>query len=515
LPLSAAVDEALAKRAHARIGIVLKEKYRLDAVLGLGGMAAVYAATHRNGKRFAVKLLHPELSLNEETRTRFLREGYVANTVGHPGAVQVFDDDVAEDGSAFLVMELLHGMTLEALRKRAGGRLPRELVLGLGHQLLDALAAAHAHGIVHRDIKPANVFATPDGQIKVLDFGLARLRTAPSASATQSGTYMGTPAFMAPEQALAQSTSIDAQTDVWSVGASFFTLAAGQYVHEAENATQIAVLAATQRARSLASVLPDAEPPLVHLVDRALSWNKADRWPSAAAMRDATSVVALTIFGRSPSSTQVRDAIASITPLGTAAAPLPIEAPEAPSPSLARTRPSQPRRGPEPTPSLEQTRASGSIAVTAAAGTVRRSPWFLRAAGVVLALAAVAGAARWTKHLLRPEPASPPPATVSPTVKATSQPTAAAPALVSPTTTAPSSTLAVRPVDHPLPPSRPQPSRSKALVAPKANPAPAPAAEECRWVSYYGEDGNKHYKQECGPGGSVAPNSGPADNARP
>ena len=102
-------DEDLVERANARVGALLKGKYTLDRVLGIGGMATVYAATHRNGKEFAVKVLHADLSMRTDTRTRFLREGYLANRVNHPGAVAVLDDDVAEDGGAFLVMELLHG----------------------------------------------------------------------------------------------------------------------------------------------------------------------------------------------------------------------------------------------------------------------------------------------------------------------------------------------------------------------------------------------------------------------
>jgi serine/threonine-protein kinase len=106
-------DAVIEQRARARIGTTLNGKYRLDRLLGVGGMASVYAATHRNNKRVAVKVLHTELSVLEEVRTRFMREGYVANTVEHPGAVAVLDDDAAEDGAAaFLVMELLEGETL-------------------------------------------------------------------------------------------------------------------------------------------------------------------------------------------------------------------------------------------------------------------------------------------------------------------------------------------------------------------------------------------------------------------
>src|SRR3954466_8488496 len=115
--------DPVTRRARARVGMVLRGKWCLDQLLGVGGMAAVYAATHRNGKRGAVKLLHLQLSLDAEARSRFLQEGYVANRVDHPGTVSVLDDDVTEDGSVFLVMELLEGRTVDALAEERGGRL--------------------------------------------------------------------------------------------------------------------------------------------------------------------------------------------------------------------------------------------------------------------------------------------------------------------------------------------------------------------------------------------------------
>src|ERR1700677_2657894 len=144
-------------RAEQRLGQVLRGKYRIDRVIGVGGMAAVYAATHRNQKTFAVKVLHRELSFNDDVRNRFLREGYAANSVRHPGAVAVLDDDVAEDGAAFLVMELLDGATVEAVWETQR-RLSQSAVLCIAHQMLDTLAVAHSKAIVHRDIKPANLF---------------------------------------------------------------------------------------------------------------------------------------------------------------------------------------------------------------------------------------------------------------------------------------------------------------------------------------------------------------------
>ncbi|HEY2514825.1 MAG TPA: protein kinase, partial [Polyangiaceae bacterium] len=144
--------------ALARVGTVVREKWRLDRLLGVGGMAAVFAAMHRNGNRVAIKMLHRDLADVGELRTRFLREGYLANAVEHPGAVSVLDDDATADGTVFLVMELLEGETLERRWERNGRQLPVLEVLSAVDGLLDVLAAAHAKGLVHRDVKPENVF---------------------------------------------------------------------------------------------------------------------------------------------------------------------------------------------------------------------------------------------------------------------------------------------------------------------------------------------------------------------
>jgi len=264
-------------------------------------MATVYAATHRNSKRFAVKMLHPELSLRADLRARFLREGYVANQVQHGGAVAVLDDDVAEDGSAFLVMELLEGATAEEVWEQHGQRLPLDAVLAIGDQVLEVLASAHERGIVHRDIKPANLFLTSEGQLKVLDFGIARLRDAASSAATHTGMVMGTPAFMSPEQALANPSDIDAQSDVWAVGAVLFTLLSGRLVHEAANAQQILIRVATTPAPSLDRVVPGVRKEIVRLIDLALVFDKTERWKTAVAMRLALRTTAQEVIGGNPS----------------------------------------------------------------------------------------------------------------------------------------------------------------------------------------------------------------------
>jgi len=272
-------------RARGRVGQTLRGKYRLERLLGVGGMAAVYAGVHRNGRPVAVKLLHPELTLHEDIRDRFLREGQVANAVEHPGAVAVLDDDVTEDGAAFIVMELLDGVTVESLNEQS--RLPLAAVCSIALQALDVLEAAHARGVIHRDIKPANLFATRDGTLKILDFGIARLREPGATSGTQTGLMLGTPAFMAPEQAIGRMSQIDARTDLWALGATLFTLISGRPVHEAETVQEALVKAATEPVRSLRSVAPKTPHWLVGVVDRALSFEQSARFATAHEMRAA------------------------------------------------------------------------------------------------------------------------------------------------------------------------------------------------------------------------------------
>ncbi|MDB4997400.1 MAG: serine/threonine protein kinase [Myxococcaceae bacterium] len=282
------VDE-LATIARGRIGKVLREKWQLDALLGVGGMAAVYSATHRNGNRAAIKLLHAHIRVGSEAMSRFLREGRVANQVQHPGAVAVLDDDVDEDGAIFVVMELLEGETLGQLvdRKAASGGVPLADLLRVIDEVLDVLAAAHENGVVHRDLKPDNVFVLADGSAKILDFGIARLREASKGKGetTAEGMLMGTPEFMPPEQSRGDWDHVDGQSDVWAVGATMFSVLARRPVHQAKTMSAQLVLSGTTPAPSLASVTTDVPADVCALVDRALAFDKADRWPDARSMQ--------------------------------------------------------------------------------------------------------------------------------------------------------------------------------------------------------------------------------------
>jgi serine/threonine-protein kinase len=269
------------------VGRILRDRWRIDARLARGGVGTVYAATHRNGSRAAIKVLHPEFARVEDTRRRFLQEGYAANQVNHPGVVRILDDDTTEDGHAYLVMELLEGELLETRRIRKGGTLPLSDVYEVGEQLLDVLSAAHDNGIVHRDIKPDNLFVTQDGRLKVLDFGFAQMRVGVRLDVTATGLLLGTPGFMSPEQAVGDRDKVDAQTDIWAAGATLFTLVSGEPVHAGPTAISMLVAAANVRPRSLSSVTSGVPQALVEVVDRAIAFEKTKRWPNARMMQSA------------------------------------------------------------------------------------------------------------------------------------------------------------------------------------------------------------------------------------
>jgi serine/threonine protein kinase len=277
--------DPLETQCRKRMGQLISGKWRLDALIGIGGMAAIYAATHRNGSMAAIKLLHPEVSSNTEIRSRFLREAYIANKVGHTGTVKVLDDDVDDETkAAYIVMELLQGESAGRKAELNGGTLSIQETLDIADQTLQVLESAHAKSIIHRDIKPDNLFVTNEGKVKVLDFGIARLREG-NVEKTQTGMVMGTPSYMAPEQAMGRWSEVDARTDLYAVGATMFTLLTGLPVHEAETAGEMHVAAATRQARSLGRVFNNAPFPLVRLVDRALAYDRENRYPDAATFR--------------------------------------------------------------------------------------------------------------------------------------------------------------------------------------------------------------------------------------
>ncbi len=502
------------QKAQSRVGTVLRGKYRIDRVLGIGGMAVVYGVTHRNRKQFALKLLHPLMSHDENLRNRFLREGYVANSVEHPGTVAVLDDDFDEECGAFLVMELLDGETIDELWKRNKRRLPLEVVLMIGHQLIDILGAAHAKGIVHRDVKPANVFLTSAGQIKMLDFGISRLSEGTGSEATQTGTVLGTPAYMAPEQARGTRGEIDGQTDIYSVGATMFALATGKHVHKAESPQHQMILTATEPAPLFATMLPDAPPAIAAVIDRALAFRKTDRWPTAAMMRDAIRDVSVSHFGRPPNDPAIALGMAllpSRSPAAAAPSTWPSAHSQQESLAPAKTAPSQPFTTNTPAPSQSVQVRSASLMMTADAAPPTPGNGSLKGAivlvvgsavvlgGALFALFVVEGRGqKATAHApyLEPAASSPVPAAAAPV---------AIPDAALAATTASVAGEQVVPVPQPsiaVAPSSPSSSpphvkaQSTPSTVPKAKPEGA-AKPDCNPPYDLDATGKKHWKAEC------------------
>ena len=281
--------------ARERIGRVLRDRWLLEKVIGAGGMAAVYQARHRNGARAAIKLLHGPVGEDDVLRERFLREGYLANILDHPGVARVLDDDADPAFGPFIVMELLEGGSLLDLLER-GETFDGARATMIADKTLDVLVVAHRRGIVHRDLKPANLFLCDpppgggDPAVKVLDFGIARLLDASSARLTRTGVPLGTPAYMAPEQARGLGRHVDGRADIYALGATIFRLLTGRHVHAGRGAEQIARVA-TERAPTLASVAPHVPPDVCAVIDRALQLDPDERYPSAEEMQAAVRAV--------------------------------------------------------------------------------------------------------------------------------------------------------------------------------------------------------------------------------
>ncbi len=420
-------------------GTRLDEKWEIEHPLGEGGAATVYAAKHaRNGLPVAVKVLHGEIASNLDVRTRFLREGYVANRVEHPGTVRVLDDGVTPDGTVYLVMERLSGLTLDALADHHGGALPATEVARFGDRLLDVLAAAHARGIVHRDLKPENVFVCVDGSLKVLDFGIARVQeTQGRARMTMQNVSMGPPAFMPPEQALGRWDQVDARSDVFALGATLFTLLTGRLVHEAATMQETMVLVSTRPVAPVRSVAPFVPEQLALVVDRALAFHRDRRWPDAAAMLAA-----------------FRAAVAASPHLAAAVAqgPVPLDPvfvattarPARDQPSVITTRPVARNAGPARSRSF----VVGAIAVAGA---------LLAAGGIVLGVSGSSDTER-LPVVTASAAAAPAPAAseaTHPNERSAAEPASASPQDPPASASAPASAQTAAPAVPSLPPAKP------------------------------------------------------------
>jgi serine/threonine-protein kinase len=274
-----------AEQSETRVGTTIAGVWHLDSLLGVGGAAAVYAATHTSGRRAAFKILHRVHANNEELRARFLEELELSSMLDHPDRVAVHGVASTDDGALALVMELLDGETLAA-RWRREGRLAPRASLAIAISLLDQLSFCHGRGIIHRDLKPENIFLGSDGRVRLLDFGVARGKR----SITGQRVAMGTPAFMPPEQARGHRERVDARSDVFAVGAVLWSILSGFPFRRGSDQDATLRCAAYEPARSLILVAPELPKAVVAIVDRALLPEPEARWPSARAMKDAIEV---------------------------------------------------------------------------------------------------------------------------------------------------------------------------------------------------------------------------------
>jgi serine/threonine protein kinase len=278
---------------RALVGSTVAGKYRVDRLIGRGGMGAVFQATNLAiGKRVALKFLDHEAAKNREACQRFQREAEAAGMAESAHIVQIFDSGSSEAGLPFLVMELLSGEDLRA-RLRREARLPVSDALRIVSQVLRALVRAHAAGIVHRDLKPDNVFlcARDDDPsfVKIVDFGISKVARARVADTlTRRGTVLGTAFYMSPEQAQSFA-DIDGRTDLFSVGAILFEMLAGAPPHVAPTYESVLISICTNDAVDVRTRAPEVPAAVAALVSKALERDRERRYQSAAEFLAAVS----------------------------------------------------------------------------------------------------------------------------------------------------------------------------------------------------------------------------------
>jgi hypothetical protein len=279
-------------------GELISGKYRLLRPLGSGGMGSVWAARNELTDRdFAVKFLLPSLATNTEALHRFFHEARACGQIKHPAVVDVYDMGQAEDGSPFLVMELLEGEGLDHRLARGGPFRPGEAAMTIAF-IARGLEEAHVRGLVHRDIKPANIFFAIDerGEIvpKLLDFGISKA-TGPTQSAfrqTVSGAVVGSPAYMSPEQARGD-LDTDGRSDVWSLGIILYEILTGRVPFDAPNYNALMLSIMTKPHTPVRELAPTVPPELEAVIDQALQKDRANRMGTARELAERLESVAV------------------------------------------------------------------------------------------------------------------------------------------------------------------------------------------------------------------------------
>lgn len=455
-----------------REGDVIAGKYRVERVLGEGGMGVVLAAVHLHlDQKVAIKVMQPEMVAHPEIVERFGREARAASKIQGPHVARVHDVGTLESGSPYMVMEYLEGEDLAGVLERRGP-LPIEEAVGYLLEACEALAEAHAAGIVHRDLKPPNLFlAKQPGQrsiVKVLDFGISKIKDPQSLALTRTATMMGTPHYMSPEQ-LTSSRDVDERSDVWALGVILYELVTAKRPYDADTMPEIVARILQNAPPAPSTFLPDAPPGFDEVITRCLRSSATDRYRNVAEFARALEPFADDAH---------RGSVATIARVlgGPSVAP---QGPGSPALPTAIQGGGYIRRVDATAGPRDDTQMSGVTAAAAPVVTKARPrwPWIAAGAGLVLAVGLLT-ARRWST----PEP----PARETPPIapaRAT-EPPAPQPQQLQPDPPVPSATTAVPSATTapPVPPSA-GPEDVHAVPSAKAKPrpprngaAPAPSA---------------------------------------
>jgi serine/threonine-protein kinase len=507
----------MANRDHPNVGVqpgdVLAGKYRVERVLGVGGMGVVVAAHHiQLDEKVALKFLLPQALHSAESVARFVREARAAVKIKNEHVARVTDVGQLENGSPYIVMEYLEGSDLADWLKQRGA-LPIEQAVDFVLQTCEALADAHSLGIVHRDLKPANLFCIQrsDGQltIKVLDFGISKITTpgAPGHDMTRTSALMGSPLYMSPEQ-MQLSKGVDARTDIWALGVILFELLTGQPPFNAEAVTQLAIKVANEPPPALRSFRFDAPEGLEKVVAKCLEKDRAGRFQTVGEL-----AIALKDYGPKNARISVERVLGTLRQAGMSASVLPASGEHPlvvarPAAALAASVPQTDASwGQTAGPTATVTRPSGKVVLGVAIAAVLG----VAVVGGALMMRGPGTSAGVPSAAVATPPPSPP--TPAPTVPP-SDPQASASAPVVPTLAVsalpaarpPAVTVNPGPVTPPARPAGsspvvtpPPPAPLPAPAAPPAAPSPSAPAHKpnCNPPYIIDSAGNHQYKPEC------------------
>jgi eukaryotic-like serine/threonine-protein kinase len=485
----------LAAAAGVAEGSTLASKYRVERVLGAGGMGVVVAALHLAlGERVAIKVMRSEVALDADQVARFLREARALARVKGEHVVRVTDVAELPSGAPYMVMEYLEGSDLAHVLRQRGPFAIAEAANAV-LQACAALAEAHAHRIIHRDLKPSNLFLSrrTDGAtvIKVLDFGISKVIDGGDVSTFQTNTtsLMGTPLYMSPEQ-LRSSKFVDARTDIWALGVILYELVAGAPPFRADSMTDLLLKIASEPLPSLSAARPDAPPAFVEVVTICTQKDRAARYSTVAELARALQPFA-------PGSASLVERIVALG--GVQGSTLPIR----PSAVNAPNAPKVDATG-SPVASTARHRHGRSMSGGLLAAAL------LAVGGLAVAVSAVAVSARWPRpavtaasspaHVFVTPASSPPPApfAAEPTATLSLERDSEGPSLgpTPPRGSAGSSPAAHRPADVVArPPASTRPPAARAPAPP--TPPTGASSRACTIVTDYDSDGEPHFRKVC------------------